>query len=68
MKDLASRFTLELIAETLSVVLERVATLESDTPDWALHTEAAGVQCICRHTPFVKLMSVFLLFIGCVLS
>ena len=34
MKDLASRFTLELIAtETWSIVLERVADPDSDTPD-----------------------------------
>ena len=34
MKDLASRFTLELIAtETWSIVLERVAAPDSDTPD-----------------------------------
>lgn len=34
MKDLASRFTLELTAtEALSIVLERVAAPESDAPD-----------------------------------
>lgn len=52
MKDLASRFTLELIAtETLSVVLERVATLESDTPDrpYTLKLQESSAFCGRRH-------------------
>lgn len=57
---LQKSFTLELPTETLSVVLERVATLESDTPDRP-YTLSCRVQCIFLwHTPFVKLMSVFL--------
>ena len=69
MKDLASRFTLELIAtETLSVVLERVATLESDTPDrpYTLKLQESSAFCGRRHLWNWCLCSC--LFIGCVLA
>lgn len=52
MKDLASHFTLELIAtEILSVVLERVATLESDTLDrpYTRKLQECGAFCGISH-------------------
>lgn len=61
MNDLATPFTLEIIAtETLSVLLERLATLESDKPDGpSTHWSCRSVRCILWHKAFVKLMAVF---------
>ena len=69
MKDLASRFTLELLAtEALSVVVERVATLEWDTLDRPHTRKLRECAASCGLSHFWNWHLCSCLLISCVLA